>query len=107
MRSKWILLTLSLTVLAACAPESKPANEEAEMSHEKTIADVIRAHGERLLAIEGVSMVSEGLSESGHPCIKIGLIEENEELRASLPKELEGFPVEIEITGEFKPMYDR
>ena len=98
MRLALLLLLISAPLFAQTA--SGPYLIEAE-------AWAAPRSGERLLAIEGVSMVSEGLSQSGQPCIKIGLIEENEALRASLPGELEGFPVEIEITGEFKPMYDR
>lgn len=59
------------------------------------------AHTDSLMAIPGV--VGIGLGEcDGTPCIKILVAEMTEALARRLPKTLEGHPVEVEVTGEFR-----
>jgi hypothetical protein len=92
---------------AACGPareETPPAAKEEPVPDRPSIAETIAAHGERLLAIEGVSAVFEGLTADGLPCIKIGVVRKTPELVQTLPSALEGWPVLVEETGEIKPL---
>ena len=103
-RIVWIL---SAVLCAACGPapqDEKAVPEEAPVTQRPSIAEAIATHAERLLAIEGVSAVYEGLTEDGLPCIKIGVVRKTPVLEASLPSALEGWPVLVEETGEIKPL---
>lgn len=64
-----------------------------------SIIDVIAEHSARLLAIDGVVGMAEG-SHEGRPCVQIHLARDDETVRASLPEELDGYPVVTIVTGE-------
>ncbi len=65
-------------------------------------ASVIEQHLDRLFAFEDVAGVAEGELD-GQPCIKIYLVQENSASLLELPKEIDGLPVVIEVTGSFNP----
>jgi hypothetical protein len=67
----------------------------------KTIENVLAANMDSLMSIEGV--VGVGIGElKGKPCIKVMLDKKTRRLLRRIPKSLDGFPVVIEETGEFK-----
>lgn len=70
----------------------------------KTIAAVIAEHGPRLIAIPGVAAVAEGRTAEGRPCLLILVVDLTEPLRKLLPWDLEGFPVEVQVSGEIRPL---
>jgi len=105
MRALLILFfVLSFLACAETGPESA-TNEEA-VAKQSTIADVIAEHGTRLVAIPGVTMIYEGATEEGQPCIKLGVVELTDDLKATLPTTLGGWAVIIEETGEIRPLGD-
>ena len=64
-----------------------------------TIEQVKQTHEQSLLGIDGVQGV--GISaETGEPAITVYVDRQTSELRAQLPKRLDGFPVRIETSGE-------
>ncbi len=67
---------------------------------EKTITEVLREHTDRLLSIPGVVGTAQGLCHD-QPCIKVYVIKVTPALTEKIPKVIEGFPVDIEETGEF------
>jgi hypothetical protein len=72
-----------------------------------SIDDAIRvmdAHVKELMAIPGVVGVAVGELESGAPCIKVLVAKKIPDHRKRIPKEIEGVPVVIEESGEFRPM---
>lgn len=64
-----------------------------------TITDLIAEHAARLLNIKGVVGIAEGLL-NGKPCVQLHLSIDDASVRAKLPTELDGYPVDIIVTGE-------
>lgn len=58
-----------------------------------------------VMALEGVVGTAVGLCDDA-PCIKVYLARDDEELRARIPETFRGFPVDIEISGEFEARDD-
>ncbi|MCU0639796.1 MAG: hypothetical protein MUF59_08010 [Candidatus Krumholzibacteria bacterium] len=48
--------------------------------------------------------MSVGALGDGKPCIMVYVVKETAEHRRKIPKELEGIPVVIEVSGEIRPM---
>ena len=66
---------------------------------------VLRAHDKELLGVPGVVGVYVGLLDDGKtPCLKVMLARKSAETERAIPKNIEGFPVVIEVTGEIKPL---
>ncbi len=104
---KTVIFTIAIYVLGSsgmtCA--NKTVNDrgvEKEMSA-KTIEEVLKEHTDALMAIPGVVGVGQGLCD-GKDCIKVFVIEMTPELEQKIPKVLDGYPVEVEVTGEFKAL---
>ena len=71
----------------------------------RDINDVLRAHDKELLAIPGVVGVYIGVLGDGKTaCLKVMLARKSPETERAIPGNLEGYPVEIEVTGEIKPL---
>lgn len=64
------------------------------------IDDVKNRHESKLLSIDGVTGVGIGRSKKGALCIKVYVKNKTEEIDKSIPKNIEGFDVEIEDLGE-------
>lgn len=77
---------------------SHASEEEGDEMPSRTIEDVLKEHANDLMAISGVVGTGQGLCD-GKPCIKVFLIQKTRELGEKIPKELEGYKVEIEETG--------
>jgi len=69
----------------------------------KTIGEVLKEHTDTLMAIPGVVGVGQGLCD-GKDCIKVFVIEMTPELEQKISKVLDGYAVEVEVTGEFKAL---
>jgi len=75
------------------------------MGQPRDINDVLRAHDQELLAIEGVVGVYVGLLDDGKtPCLKVMVVAKSAEIEKAVPKTIEGFPVIVEVTGEIRPL---
>ena len=70
---------------------------------ERTIEVVLKDHTDRLMALSGVVGTAQGLCDD-RPCIKIYVAEMTSELERAIPDELEGYNVDIEVTGEFRAL---
>lgn len=65
------------------------------------IKEIIKRHGKALLAIPGVAGVAEG-KHNRKPCILVFVAHRSDELVKQVPSDIEGYPVRIEESGEFK-----
>jgi hypothetical protein len=99
---RWAALVLA----AGCALALGACNSGGGDMPDKDIMAVVDEHAPRLIQIEGVSGVAVGRLPRGRPCVRIYVVELTDELRAQLPDELEGYPVDIEVSGEFRPLED-
>lgn len=69
----------------------------------RPIADVLAEHTPRIMAMPGVVGTAEG-RDGGRPCILVFVASDSPELRSSIPAEIEGYPVKIQVTGEIVPL---
>lgn len=72
----------------------------------RPIAEVLADHTPELMAIPGVVGTAESRTPDGRTCILVLLANDSAELRARLPREIEGWPVVPEVTGEIRAMPD-
>lgn len=67
-----------------------------------TIQEAKGKYAGRLLALQGVVSVGIGKDPEGKPVIVAGLDSPRPKTQKKIPKELDGFPVRIEIVGLVK-----
>ena len=95
---------------SACGPNRpERPQEEDEMAQEMapemarpTIAEVQEAHTEEWMALPGVVGTGIGLCDE-EPCIRVFLSRPSPEAEEAIPSRLEGYPVDLEVTGEVRP----
>ena len=77
--------------------------EEGEAAiPEKAIEQVIEERSPDLMEVPGVVGVGQGLSD-GEPCVVVMVASALAELeRRMIPDRIEGYPVTIRVTGEFR-----
>jgi len=98
-------LFASLALLCGCHAGSRPVRAPGSTMPQRDINAVLRDHDQELLAIPGVAGVFIGLrADQKTPCLRVMALKKTKELERALPKSLEGYPVEIEETGEIRPM---
>lgn len=66
-----------------------------------TIRRVLERHLQRLVSLPGVVGVAEGETD-GRPCITVYIAEETAPLVDEIPSDLEGWPVVVRVSGEFR-----
>jgi len=99
-----VLVMAALVALAAgCGTGSREGGDGEAMSIDD-IKTVMEAHVDELMAIPGVVGVAIGALDDGTPCIRVMLLEDTPELRRRIPDELEGHPVDIDVTGPIRAM---
>ena len=64
----------------------------------RTIEAVLAAHTDSLMAVPGVVGTAIGRCD-GAPCIRVFLAAADDAARRRIPSRLEGFPVQVEVTG--------
>ena len=97
-----LVLALAMLALARCrAPEPSTTTPSEPV---RPARDVIDAHAPELMKISGVVGVYEGETRRHAPCIRIMVAKRTRALERALPRRLDGYPVEIEETGEIRPM---
>jgi hypothetical protein len=70
---------------------------------QKTIEQVQEEHTDEWMAIPGVEGTAIGLFD-GKPCIKVFTSSKPQQLRAKISSTIDGYPVIIEETGEFRAL---
>lgn len=101
---------LSVTLFAAvlfgagCHVDSKNEEEKRSAMPTRDINLVMQDHTAELMALPGVVGVYIGASEDSSLCIKVMVIKRTEEVEKKIPSNLEGHAVEIDETGEIRPL---
>lgn len=67
----------------------------------RTIQEVLGELTDRVMSLPGVLGTAEGLC-NGQPCIRVFLTQKTPELLRQIPAAVEGYPVSVEETGEFR-----
>ncbi len=71
----------------------------------RDINEVLRAHDREIMAIPGVTGIYVGLLDDQKTlCLKVMVIKDTPELKSKIPRQIEGYPVVVEETGEIRPM---
>jgi len=74
-------------------------------SPRRDINAVLAAHDRQLLELPDVVGVYVGVLADGKtPCLKVMLARPTPETERKLPREIEGYPVVTEISGESRPL---
>jgi len=94
-----------LLVLGAAGCRTRPAGDSMA-TPPRPLVEVLADHTPELMAIPGVVGTAESRTKDGRPCILVMLASDTPELRAKLPRELEGWPVIVELTGEIRALPD-
>ena len=97
-----IFFVISICVIVINFPSNFINSSENTMPS-KPIKKVLEEHTLKLMSIEGVIGTAEGLCNS-KPCIKVYVIKKTRQLTQRIPTTLEGYPVVIEETGEFRTL---
>ena len=70
----------------------------------RPIEDVLKDHTPELMAIDGVVGTAQG-ELNGRPCILVFLANDSEGLRHQIPSQIEGYAVQLQVTGEITPLH--
>ena len=89
--------------VSGCSYTGPSGLEKGQCMPERTIEQVLKDKTDDWMAIPGVEGTAIGLSE-GKPCIRIFTSSKPQEVRDKLPSTVEGYPVIIEETGEFRAL---
>ena len=89
--------------IESCVNKAVENGQGVDTMPSKTIEEVLKEHTEELMSIPGVVGTAEGLCDS-NPCIKVFVIKITPELEQKILNILEGYPVEVEETGEFEAL---
>ena len=92
-----------VSVMTACTNQKDENQEGKYTMSSQTIQQVLKKHTNALMSIPGVVGMAQGLCDN-QPCIKILVIQRTPEIAEKIPETLEGYPVEIESTGEIKAL---
>ena len=106
-RSAIILLNIGIMttagIFAGCCHTGSSDLEKGRIMPERTIEQVLKDKTDEWMAIDGVEGTAIGLSEGNH-CIKIFASSKPPRLRDKIPSSVEGYPVIIEETGDFRAL---
>ena len=69
----------------------------------RNIKEVLKRHTAELMVMPGVVGVAQGESQ-GKPCVRIFVVERNSEFLKLIPSMLEGYPVQVKESGEFRAL---
>ena len=95
-------LLLAFVAPGATAEQGADGGRNETPMPQRTIEDA-RNLTDRLMSIPGVLGTAEGLCE-GKGCIKVFLAKKTPELLRQIPATVEGYPVAIEETEEFRAL---
>ena len=98
-----VTLVCLIIIVVGCAPQGPTPDRVGEPMPEKTIEQVLQEHTNNLMAIPGVVGTAQGLCD-GKPCIRVFVVKKSDELLIQIPSEIEGYPVDVQETGEFRKL---
>ena len=100
-----LLSLLLLLLVSGCrAGSGGPSTGDNQMP-KRDINAVLRDHDQELMATPGVVGVYVGLlGDQKTPCLRVMIVKNSKDLERALPKSLEGYKVEVEETGNIRPM---
>jgi hypothetical protein len=102
LRSAFVLAAALLGGCLSLVPPAIPPPPRRDINA------VLASHDRQLLQLPGVVGVYVGLADDQRtPCLRVMLASPNPALLPAIPRELEGYAVITEVTGEIRPLSDR
>ena len=101
MRSLSLLVVLVMLSASACRTDFQSKGTEVPA---RPIEAVLHDHTNALMSVPGVVGVFQGETDEGKPCIGVMVVKRTPEIESKVPDHLEGYPVEIQVTGEIRPL---
>jgi hypothetical protein len=98
-------IVAGVAILIGCVAFPPSLYQAGSPGREMTIDAVLKKHSEELMSLPGVVGAAQGICE-GRDCIKVFVRKRTSELEQRIPPVLDGYPVEIEESGEFRPLPD-
>jgi hypothetical protein len=103
--SKLSLIITAILIFAVtaggCAQKTSENDQGENTMPSKALKEVLEQHTDELMSISGVVGVGQGLCGK-KPCIKVFVVKRVPELDKKIPKQLEGYAVSMEESGEIK-----
>jgi hypothetical protein len=96
-----LFLFLCLLLPTGCGPNRSEPSAEDDVTP-PSIEDVQERHTPEWMKIPGVVGTGIGLCDEV-PCIRVFLAAPSPEAEKAIPEEVEGYPVELVVTGAFRP----
>lgn len=91
-----------LAAALACGQEGAEDIPGEKSMPERTIQEVLKEHTDSLMSLPGVVGTAQGEC-SGQPCIKVFVVNETPDLLKQIPPDIDGYTVEVQVTGEIRP----
>lgn len=66
------------------------------------IETVLKKHSDHLGSLPGVLGTAQGVC-AGKPCIRIYVAKKTDDILKPIPANIEGYPIEIQETGDIRP----
>lgn len=70
----------------------------------ESVSAVLDRHSDELMEIPGVTGVYVGARDDSSLCLRVLLLTGHDASRSRIPKQVEGVPVEIEMTDAIRPL---
>ena len=99
-----LFIAFYLILSEGCGSAQREQQEKNSMTPSRSIDTVKDAHTSDLMKIPGVVGVYVGETDNGTMVIGVMVKKRTPEIERQIPKTLEGYPVQIEETGEIKPL---
>lgn len=103
MNANSMTILVAIILITGCGrANTRNTGGEAVADAPKTIEAVLAAHNDSLMAVPGVVATAIGRCNNA-PCIRILVSHVTDEVQRRVPRQLEGFPVRIDVSGPIVP----
>lgn len=97
-----VLLVGIVVLISGCGLFQKDVPQEEDVDHQRRAIEEVQAtHTPEWMEISGVVGTGIGLCDD-EPCIRVFLSRPSAEAQEAIPEEIEGYRVELIVTGEFR-----
>ncbi len=98
-----VFLLWFAATMVSCSREQAENRQEDPSMPNRSLEEVLQEHTDSLMAMSGVVGTAQGLCD-GEPCIRVFVIKKSDELMGQIPPQIEGYPVDVQETGEFRKL---
>ena len=89
--------------MVSCSREQAEIGQEDPSMPNKSLEEILQEYTDSLMTMSGVMGTAQGLCD-GEPCIRVFVIKKSDELMGQIPPMIEGYPVDVQETGEFRKL---